>query len=39
VIQLYPQDVYPIYPWVVWTLKHCQGEWLGIHYQVFTKYT
>jgi hypothetical protein len=25
--------------WVDQTRKHYQGEWLGIHYEAFTKYT
>jgi hypothetical protein len=25
--------------WVVRTHKHCRGEWLGIHYEAFTKDT
>jgi hypothetical protein len=24
--------------WVDRTHKHCLGEWLGIHYEAFTKY-
>jgi hypothetical protein len=26
VAHLYPQDVFPLSPWVDQTFKHCQGE-------------
>jgi hypothetical protein len=43
VVQLYPQAVYPLYSFTLFKFKnqneHFRGEWLGIHYEVFTEYT